>query len=205
MGQTGTKTMHVPVVGDITITEYSKPSLMVLDTCSLYEISGATCGQSELDCKYTKYAKAFQKGLQDGKCADQGYTKQTGTKTIKVPVIGDITVTEYSKTAMMVEDTCSLYEISGATCGQSDLDCKYSQYAKEFQKGLKDGKCADQGYTKQTGTKTLQVPVIGDITVTEYSKPSVMVQDTCSLYEVSVSTCGQSDLDCKYTTYSKDF
>merc|ERR1712039_914251 len=62
----------------------------------LYEVRGATCGQSELDCKYTKYAKDFQKGLQDGKCADQGYTKQTGTKTMHVPVVGDITITEYS-------------------------------------------------------------------------------------------------------------
>merc|ERR1712045_552520 len=135
--------------------EYSKPSMMVQDTCSLYAISGDTCGQSDLNCKYTKYAKDFQKDLKDGKCADQGYTKQTGTKTIKAPVIGDIIVTEYSKPSMMVQDTCSLYAISGDTCGQSDLDCK----------------CADQGYTKQTGTKTIKVPAIGAIVVTEYSKP----------------------------------
>merc|ERR1712050_263525 len=121
----------------------------------------------------------------DGKCADQGYTKQTGTKTIKAPVIVDIIVTDYSKPNMMVQDTCSLYAISGDTCGQSDLDCKYTKYAKAFQKDLKDGKCADQGYTKQTGTKTIKAPVIGDIIVTEYSKPSVTVKGTCSLYEIS--------------------
>merc|ERR1712217_914029 len=197
--------MHVPVIGDITITEYSKASVLVQGTCSLYQISGATCGQSDLDCKYSTYAKAFQKGLQNGKCADQGYTKQTGTKTINVPVIGDITVTEYSKASMMVEDTCSLYQVSGDTCGQSDLDCKYTKYAKAFHKGLQDGKCADQGYTTQTGTKTLHVPVIGDITVTEYSKAGMMVEDTCSLYEISGATCGQSDLACKYSKYAKAF
>merc|ERR1712032_1802084 len=167
--------MHVPVVGDITITEYSKPSVLVQDSCSLYEISGAMCGQSDLDCKYSKYAKAFQKGLQDGRCADQGYTTQTGTKSMHVPVIGDITITEYSKPSISVQDTCSLYEISGATCGQSDLDCKYSTYAKAFQKGLEDGKCADQGYTTRTGTKTIHVPVVGDITITKYSEPTIIV------------------------------
>merc|ERR1712110_574932 len=97
MGETGTKTIKVPVIGDIIVTEYSKPSETVEDTCALYAISddGASCGESDLDCKYTKYAKAFQKQLKDGKCADQGYTKETGTKTIKVPVIGNIVVTEY--------------------------------------------------------------------------------------------------------------
>merc|ERR1712217_912252 len=139
--QTGTKTIHVPVIGDISITEYGKPDIFAEGTCSLYEISGATCGQSDLDCKYSKYAKAFQKGLQDGKCADQGYTKQTRTKTMHVPVVGDITITEYSKPSIMAQGTCSLYEVSGATCGESVLDCKYSKYAKAFQKGLQDGKC----------------------------------------------------------------
>merc|ERR1719482_703175 len=164
-------------------------SAPVQDTCSLYAISkdSTSCGESELDCKYEKYAKAFQKELQDGKCADHGYTKQTGTKTIKVPVIGDITMTQYSKPSEMVQETCSLYAISkdSTSCGESELDCKYEKYAKAFQKELQDGKCADHGYTKQTGTKTIKVPVIGDITVTQYSKPSEMAQETCSLYAIS--------------------
>merc|ERR1712050_317198 len=131
----------------------------------------------------------------DGKCADQGYTKQTGTKTIKVPVIGDITVTEYSKPSMMVQDTCSLYAIDGDTCGQSDLDCKYTSYAKAFQKQLKDGTCASQGYTVETSKTTKHVPVLGDIVITEYKKPSAELKGTCSLYAVDGDTCGQSDLD----------
>merc|ERR1712187_671793 len=97
-------TMNVPVIGAITITEYGKPTLMVQDTCSLYEIKDDTCGQSDIDCKYAKYAKAFQKGLQDGKCADQGFTKQIGTKTTNVPVIGRIIVAEYGKSSLKVQD-----------------------------------------------------------------------------------------------------
>jgi len=112
--------------------------------------------------------------LKDGTCADQGYTVQTGSKTISVPVIGDITVTEYSK-GLSASDTCSLYEIADDTCGQSDLDCNYVGPAKAFRSTLKDGTCADQGYTVQTGSKTISVPVIGDITVTEYSKGLIAV------------------------------
>merc|ERR1712159_279661 len=68
-----------------------------LGTCSLYEIKDATCGQSDLDCKYTNEAKAFEKGLQDGTCASQGYTKETSTTTKSYPIVGKITITEYTK------------------------------------------------------------------------------------------------------------
>merc|ERR1711904_175988 len=67
------------------------------DTCSLYSIDGDTCGQSDLNCDYVKYAKAAEKSLQDGTCADQGYTVQTGTQTKSYPVVGDIVITTYSK------------------------------------------------------------------------------------------------------------
>ena len=66
--------------------------------------------------------------------------------------------------------TCSLYEISDQTCNQSDIDCKYSPYAKKFQRGLQDGTCAEHGYSVKSGTKTMHVPVIGDIVVTMYTK-----------------------------------
>merc|ERR1712113_1084869 len=157
------------------ITQYGKPSLM--GTCSLYAISsdGATCGQSDLSCDYVKYAKLAEKNLKDGICASQGHTKQTGTSTKSYPVIGDITITQYAKPSLM--GTCSLYEISSdsTTCGQSDLNCEYVKYAKLAEKNLKDGTCASQGYTKEKGTSTKSYPVIGDITITEYSRPSLVI------------------------------
>jgi C1A family cysteine protease len=67
------------------------------DTCSLYEIADGSCGQSDLDCAYTKYAKAAEKGLADGTCSDQGYSVKTGTQTKTYPVIGDIVITTYSQ------------------------------------------------------------------------------------------------------------
>merc|ERR1711916_285833 len=100
----------------------TKKSLKVADTCSLYAIDGDTCGQSDLDCAYTKYAKAAEKGLADGTCADNGYSVKTGTQTKTYPMIGDIVITTYSK-GLEVADTCSLFEIKDDACGQSDLDC----------------------------------------------------------------------------------
>merc|ERR1712193_306773 len=129
-----------------------------------------------------KYAKAAEKALLDGTCADQGYTVQTGTQTKSYPVIGDIVITTYSK-GLAVADTCSLFEIADGSCGQSDLNCDYVKYAKAAEKGLADGTCADQGYTVQTGTQTKSYPVIGDIVITTYSKGVLQVADTCSLYQ----------------------
>merc|ERR1712100_735307 len=142
---------------------------MGADTCSLYQIADDECGQSDLNCDYVKYAKAAEKGLQDGTCADNGHGVQTGTQTKTYPVIGDIVITTYSK-GFAVADTCSLYQIADDECGQSDLNCDYVKYAKAAEKGLQDGTCADNGYSVETGTQTKHYPVIGDIVITTYSK-----------------------------------
>merc|ERR1712183_1261526 len=135
-------------------------------------IDGATCGQSDIDCKYVKFAKLAEKSLKDGTCASQGYTVKGSTETKKYPVIGDITITHCTKPSVDTEDTCSLYGIAGSDCGQSDLDCKYVKYAKLAEKSLKDGTCASQGYTVKGSTTTKSYPVVGDIVITHYTKPS---------------------------------
>merc|ERR1712113_1366539 len=123
-----------------------------------------------------KYAKLAEKSLQDGTCASQGYTVEGSTTTKSYPVVGDIVITQYTKpseqVSSLVTDTCSLYAIDGATCGQSDLDCNYVKYAKLAEKSLKDGTCASQGYTVKGSTTTKSYPVIGDIVITQFTKPS---------------------------------
>ena len=86
------------------------------------------------------YVKAAVKALQDGKCADQGYTVKTGTQTKTYPVIGDIVITIYTKT-LATQSICSLFQIADGTCGQSDLDCAYTMYVNAAVKALQDGKC----------------------------------------------------------------
>jgi len=186
-------------------TEHTR--VAVADSCSLYEIQGDTCGQSDLDCLYKGQAKLFRRTLNDGTCAEHGFTVKTGENTISVPFLGDITATSYSKgAALQSTGTCSLYEIQGDTCGQSDLDCAYTGPAKTFRRSLIDGTCAEHGFTVQTGEDTISVPFLGDITAKTYSKGAVLESgEACSLYEIKDDTCGQSDLDCSFTGPAKTF
>merc|ERR1711998_309101 len=113
------------------------------------------------------------------------------TTTKQVPVVGTITITMCTKPSELeLSDTCSLYAIEDGKCGQSDLDCKYAPYAKKFQSSLKDGTCASQGYTVKGETTTKQVPVVGTITITMYTKPSELeLSDTCCLYAIEGDKC----------------
>jgi hypothetical protein len=177
----------------------SDPSVPVAsqDSCSLYAIDGDKCGQSDLDCKYTKYAKLAEKSLKDGTCASQGYTVKGAQTKKSYPVIGEITITDYTKPSIIFmgsQDTCSLYAIDGDKCGQSDLDCKYTKYAKLAEKSLKDGTCASQGYTVKGSTTTKNYPVIGSITITTYTKPSLSfaawansTSSTCNCFNTCLS------------------
>jgi len=144
------------------------------DETTLYKISGGECGQATLDSKYASYAEKFA-GLTEGTCAAQGYTVGDGAQTLKVPVLGDITIAKFKQTATSAieTDSCSLYEILGTTCSQSDIECKYTKYAKLAEKGLKDGTCSAQGYTVKGKVNTMKYPIVGDITITQYTKPTV--------------------------------
>merc|ERR1711988_1081214 len=73
-----------------------------------------------------------------------------------------------------VEDTCSLYQIQGSDCGQSDLDCKYAPYAKKFEKGLEDGTCASQGYTVQKSQTTKKCLLSGPSPSLSMTSPPVL-------------------------------
>jgi len=65
----------------------------------------------------------------------------------------------------------TLYKTQGAECGQATLDAKYATYAEKFA-GLKEGTCASEGFTVADGTKTMKVPVLGNITVSKFKKAS---------------------------------
>jgi hypothetical protein len=72
-------------------------------------------------------------------------------------------------------DDVTLYKVSGDECGQATLDSKYASYAEKFA-GLKEGTCAALGFTKADGTQTLKVPVLGDITISKFAKPSTVAE-----------------------------
>merc|ERR1719502_213688 len=66
---------------------------------TLYKTSGSECGQATLDAKYATYAEKFA-GLKEGTCTSQGFTVSDGSQTMKVPVLGDITISKFKKAAV---------------------------------------------------------------------------------------------------------
>jgi len=74
---------------------------------TVYKISSGECGQATLDPKYASYADKFA-GLSEGSCTAQGYTVADGTQTLKVPVLGDITIAKFKK--------ATVTELAGEKC-----------------------------------------------------------------------------------------
>merc|ERR1712028_171378 len=224
--QTGTKTKHYPVIGDIVIATYEKASLGVEG--GVVTITWEDCGDSSTHGKVTDLqptsfnigddftmtgtgsfnihveaagiikkdfagsiceAKVFKLPLGLGKVTWGGMSCPVAAGTLSVPIglqlsssvpaaLANGKVAAVASTAAGLDllcvnaqlhkqssangEVCSLFEVSDDSCGESDLDCDYVKYAKAAQKGLADGTCADQGYTVQTGTQTKHYPVIGD-------------------------------------------
>merc|ERR1712228_576827 len=121
-------------------------------------------------------AQAFKNSLRNGTCAGQGYTVVTSTEYTMPSAVSPSLRGTANLSAVLatgLADVCSLYAIEGAVCGQSDLDCAYAGYAQAFKNSLRNGTCAGQGYTVVNSTATQTVPVIGEITITEYTNSSV--------------------------------
>merc|ERR1711896_24143 len=137
---------------------------------------------------YTKYAKAAEKGLLDGKCADHGYTVQTGTQTKSYPIIGDIVITTYSKgfeaslgckgTADPAGPAC--YEGSAGALGLTEtvkvnlLEVSAGAGKLEFSgSGIEGFTCSDKTYTKAGSDVALSdlsdcLPDHVEVTKTQY-------------------------------------
>jgi hypothetical protein len=97
------------------------------------EFKNKICGQTTISGDYEKYLEEFG-GFTVGKCADQGFTHEDGSKTVNVPIIGDITVELYDSILGDGANDVTLFEIADGICGQSTLDKKYEKYAEEFAK-----------------------------------------------------------------------
>merc|ERR1719410_2178211 len=162
-------------VGDIIITFYVKPSeLKVQKDCTVRAIADGQCGESTMNCLYVGPAKLAQPALEDGTCADEGYTEATGeTQKTSTPV-GDIIITFYVKPSELeAQKDCTVRAIADGQCGESTMNCLYVGPAKVAQPALEDGTCADAGYTEATGETQKTSTPVGDIIITFYVKPSL--------------------------------
>ena len=56
---------------------------------------------------------------------------------------------------------------------------------------MTEGKCTDHGYTVLDGHKNLNVPVLGDIDISLYSKSSTsLTSGDVNIYKITLGECG---------------
>jgi len=186
----------------------------VADTCSVFQVKDSTCFETAIDCNYVEKAMKFDKDLVQGMCSSQGYTVKGEESTRTVPFVGKLTITEYTKPAVVQDDknlfTCSVFQVVQDTaCFETAINCMYAGMAMKMDKHLKHGKCSRQGFTVFGKTFTDTVPVLGTITVTEYTKPAGVqdgtVADTCSVFQIKDSTCYETAIDCNYVAKAMAF
>ena len=163
------------------------------DQVTLYRtVEGHGCGQVAISSTYEKYAEDFA-GFAVGDCADQGFKHSDGSKTLAIPIIGNVTMQLFDN--VLKGEEVTLFQITGSECGQSTLPKKYESYAQKFDKELKEGTCAAQGYTVADGAKDINVPFIGTIHTAEFKKPALAAaNDVVSLYQVEFGICAEVDV-----------
>merc|ERR1712195_160457 len=81
------------------------------------ELEGKVCAQAAISGDYEKYVEEFA-GFSQGTCADQGFKHADGTKTMAVPIIGNITVALYDN-VLKADQLVTVYEMAGTICGQA--------------------------------------------------------------------------------------
>merc|ERR1712137_1240533 len=59
---------------------------------------------------------------------------------------------------LVLANTCTIYKLKDGVCGQTVIPCAVVAIALEFESGLFVGTCAEHGYTREVGTKTLEYP-----------------------------------------------
>ena len=196
----GTKTMDVPIIGEVTVSLYSMPKPGDATDDTIYRLVDGECAEATLNAKVATELEKFAK-FAEGTCSSQGYTKEDGTKTMSLPIVGDVTVSVYSKASLKGSDT--LYRIiEGKECSEATIASQYDQYLEKFAH-FAVGTCSSQGYTHEDGTKTVDIPVVGDVTLSLYSKPAF--KDNATLFRIADGECGEATLLSQYEKYVEEF
>lgn len=110
--------------------------------------------------------------------------------------------------------TMTLYRISGDQCSQSMLSQNYASLAMYFV-NVKEGTCASQGFTEVESTESVDLPLIGKITVSFFNKAgqkasqsatvSAESSATATLHKISKGECGECTIDRGYGALAVHF
>lgn len=72
--------------------------------------------------------------MKAGNCNDQGYTVMDGQQEKKIPIIGDVKLTNYSqpKPTTNGPKEATLFRIEHGECGQAKINSEYEKYVEKF-------------------------------------------------------------------------
>jgi len=179
-----THTITVPVgwpiaIGSVTLTINAKTQPSEKQ-CTVNLAAGVACAQLMSSCDLIPVLKAFV-GFEDGECSAASYKLVPGTTGPLIDGSDDVTFSGFIDKALDIPEisgkTCSIFDLGdafaiklGVPCGEVSLDCSMVENAKSLRETFKDGVCADAGYTKQTKSHTIWVPLAGDITLKVFGK-----------------------------------
>jgi len=141
----------------------------------MHVVKKGYCAQADIPEQFLPYVSKF--GFEHGSCPDAGYTVEDGAKEVKIPMLGDITLALYSKPAAshlkFPTASASLYKAElGHLCEELDVPAEFQRYVERFT-GFSEGTCASQGYTSEAGEKSINIPILGDLTIKLYDKLSL--------------------------------
>mmetsp|Transcript_31766 Transcript_31766/g.79293 ORF Transcript_31766/g.79293 Transcript_31766/m.79293 type:complete len:138 (-) Transcript_31766:310-723(-) len=83
-------------------------------------------------------------------------TSSSHTKSSRVNMLGT--------GAWGAERLVTLFKVDGSQCGEAHVRSEFVPFAQQFA-GLQMGDCASIGYTKSFAKQTLNVPVVGTISI----------------------------------------
>jgi hypothetical protein len=69
------------------------------DKVALHEVVDGICGEAAFDKNFESIVEKLDSKLVEGTCASAGYTKEDGSKDVKIPYFGDVTFSLFTKAA----------------------------------------------------------------------------------------------------------
>ena len=158
-------------ISNSNVSLFSKP-VSVATEATVFRVALGECGEATVPTLAESFLEKYA-GMTEGTCSSQGYTVEDKTETVKVPVVGDVTVSLYKKTAEALStDTPAVsHRILRGECGQVTVDAWLEKYVEEYAQ-FSTGTCESVGYTHPDGDQQVKLPIVGDVDVELFSKPS---------------------------------
>jgi len=99
--------------------------------------------------------------------------------------------------AVPSDNTTTVYLVEETQCGQATLASQFAEVLEQFAHA-QEGTCADQGYTTAEGSKTVQLPTVGEVTFSLFSKSVSSPLDDTTVYVIEQTQCAQATLAAQY-------